>query len=589
MVADHYAQFVDEAFIKPIRSVLIIDDDYPTFEELLADEEMPGKGWRNQRDRVRKVIRSFRKPGLNLLVDIHDGSNVGLREEVAEAEHLHQSDLLVLDYQLDKTKKGDGSIAINIIRKLMSNSHFNMVVVHTSEDLDDVFQSVILALLPHENCELAEGDRVKAEDAIAESEDENAGFQKELEKSISAAQYLKFRQLDPKDVVGLVMKGDAPFSKFADLCKRAKWKPPIQKLVLRYQLAKFAQSILKDEGPAPQQLEWSRDGVKWARSDSVFLAFSSKGMGEAPLQDLSTALNAWRPDPSRLYLARLRHEIDEHGTAAQARVLGNKHALAGWYHGMLKGDASETSWQIAQTITRHSERLMGSVMPNVAKFAERLVDAERKGDPDDICKGHFGIDLKIKGDRLEASSQHNAVVSSKSPEGWHLTTGHVFRFAGGLWICASPACDMVPTQLSGYRKTVYQKRMPFAAVRLQSVPSLENALGKASSSRILFLELDGKIETFSFNELSDDSSAPHWTLLFADELGKLNTDTYEFGIIQVETEGDQLHAKRYPATVVSQLRYEYALNLVQRLGVSMTRIGLDFVGHKAEAPAAQVG
>lgn len=33
----------------------------------------------------------------------------------------------------------------------------------------------------------------------------------------------------------------------------------------------------------------------------------------------------------------------------------------------------------------------------------------------------------------------------------------------------------------------------------------------------------------------------------------------------------------YSARVVAQLRYEYALNLVQRLGGTLTRIGLDYV------------
>ena len=34
---------------------------------------------------------------------------------------------------------------------------------------------------------------------------------------------------------------------------------------------------------------------------------------------------------------------------------------------------------------------------------------------------------------------------------------------------------------------------------------------------------------------------------------------------------------RNRSQVIAQLRYEYALNLLQKLGVSMTRIGLDFV------------
>ncbi|MGX5775373.1 response regulator receiver domain [Methylorubrum zatmanii] len=580
MDGNHYTKFVDEAFIDPIRSVLIVDDDYPTFEEMLADGDPSTKAWRGQRQRVMKLIRSFRDR--NLLVDIHDGLNVEKNDEIAEVAHLHQSDLLVLDYELNKALKGDGSIAIDIIRKLMSNSHFNMVVVHTSEPLVTVFESVILALLPQLSCEMGEGDTIKAQDAILDAGD---GFASKVATSISTAQYLKFRQVGLKDTLRLLMSRDGTFSAFETLCDEAGWKPHTRKLVLAYQLAEFNKTVPKNDGDkVAQKIEWSEGDVKWARSDTVFLAFSKKEVGDEPMGDLSAALNAWRPDPSRLYLARLQHEIDEYGTARQAQLLGNKHALAGWYNALLKAEKNERTTQIHETIGRHSELLMNSIVPNVVKFAESLIEAERAGDADETCTTHFGIDLSNEAQRQLAESQHNSVVSTKPPAGWHLTTGHVFTFAGDHWVCATPACDMVPSQLSAFRKKIYKNRMPFAAIRLQPVKSLQAALAKATSSRMLFLEIEGSIKTFSFNAVGDDTSAPEWSILFADDLGKLDAATFEFKIIQVEGDDDRLHAKPHEAKVVSQLRYEYALNLVQRLGVSMSRIGLDFLGTKPTQP-----
>ena len=574
MAGEHYAKYVDEAFIDPIRSVLIVDDDYPTFEEMLAEGDPSTKAWRGQRERVKKLIRSFRQR--NLLVDIHDGRNVGREDEIAEVAHLHQSDLLVLDFELNKAMKGDGSIAIDIIRKLMSNSHFNMVVVHTSEPLTTVFESVILALLPPLSCEIGEEDFIKVQDAILDVGD---GFANKVQASISTAQYLRFRQVGPKEILRVFMSGDGTFSAFRALCDEAGWKPHTRKLVLGYQLAEFGKTVPRNEGDrAARTIEWSNGEVKWARSDTVFLAFSKKRMGDEPMGDLSAALNAWRPDPSRLYLARLQHEIDEYGTARQAQLLGNKHALAGWYNALLKAESSERTTQIHETIDRHSELLMNSVVPSVVKFAESLVEAERADDADETCATHFGIDLKNAAQRRLADSQHNSVVSTKSPSGWHLTTGHVFTFAGEYWVCASPACDMVPSQVSAFRKKFYKQQMPFAAIHLQPVKSMVDALAKATSSRMLFLEIDGIIQTFSFNSPGDDASAPEWSILFADDLGKLDAATLGFRIIQVEGDDELLHAKPHEAKVVSQLRYEYALNLVQRLGVSMSRIGLDFLG-----------
>jgi aspartate/methionine/tyrosine aminotransferase len=66
-----YRAFIKEAFIKPIRSVLIVDDDYPTYSEILElqkskitagqVEKPSSKLWRTDPDKIMKVIDSFRK------------------------------------------------------------------------------------------------------------------------------------------------------------------------------------------------------------------------------------------------------------------------------------------------------------------------------------------------------------------------------------------------------------------------------------------------------------------------------------------------------------------------------------------------
>ena len=466
----------------------------------------------------------------------------------------------------------------------MSNSHFNLVVVHTTENLDAVFEDVIIALLPQEPCEIKEEDPFEIFEIIQRAKVIVNNFDERLAAAISRKIYIKLRQVKYRQLIALYMKEDVIFNDFRGICKEAGWNIKTQHQMLRHQLHLFDKTIIRNpEVLTAKQIDWSEDTVKWARSDTVFVAFSSKNVGETPLEDLSAALNAWRPDPSRLYLARLLYEIEEHGTARQAQVLSDKPALAGWYHAMLTAEDGATRTQINETIARHSERLIKSVGPNVAEFAEQLVkaergvDAERPGDAYEICKAHFNIDLTNKADLTLARSQHNSVVSTKAPEGWHLTTGHIFKFADRYWVCASPACDMVPGQLSKFRKDIYGERMPFTAIHLQSVGSMETALLKATGSRMLFLEIEGKIKAFSFNDPNDDTSAPQWATFFAEKLGALDTTTFEFKIVQVESDDDsRLTVKTHDAKVVSQLRYEYALNLVQRLGVSMSRIGLDF-------------
>ena len=76
MPNDHYAEFITEAFVKPIRSVLIVDDDYPTLDEILGMAIGPkdevrspktGKKWHDNAERIKAVIDGFRLPERRLL------------------------------------------------------------------------------------------------------------------------------------------------------------------------------------------------------------------------------------------------------------------------------------------------------------------------------------------------------------------------------------------------------------------------------------------------------------------------------------------------------------------------------------------
>ncbi|MEE9910016.1 response regulator receiver domain [Brucella intermedia] len=92
------SSLVKEAFIDPIRSVLIIDDEYPTWEHVFGagfNHSEEGR-WKNKEDII-ALIGQFRQKSKAMTIDIHDGednSDIGT--------YLHQSDLLVLDYQLEK-------------------------------------------------------------------------------------------------------------------------------------------------------------------------------------------------------------------------------------------------------------------------------------------------------------------------------------------------------------------------------------------------------------------------------------------------------------------------------------------------------
>jgi CheY-like chemotaxis protein len=581
MANEHYVSFIEEAFVKPIRSVLIVDDDYPTFDEILANQMGlqidAAKAWHTNPGRIKGVIDRFRAPGRPLLVDIHDGTNVTVGEEVTVAKHLHQSDLLVLDYQLDRSRQRDGTRSIEIIRSLMSNDHFNLVIVHTSEDLDFVFESVLIGLLRPSSIRLSAEETERAGELIEAGEQASEGFSDRLYTSVANEQFLHSR-LFPTTYQRTMGKAQEPYSAFVQQCDDAQWAAEDRKLVLRYVLARIERSLLPAmNANSSADLIWSPRATTWIKSESVFIAFSNKGDDDDLLTELQKALNDWNPQPSRLFLAKLRAEMDEYGVIAQTQALGNKHALAHWYDRLLRADGAERRWYIAESVSRHSDQLMNAILPRVEEFAKRLIAAEvESGDIEVLCKEHFKVDLAKADIKRLAEREHNAFVCSQKPQGWHLTTGHIFLMDADYWLCLSPACDMVPSQLSAARIETVGARLPFVAVRLQPV-----ADGKAvdiQSNRFVFLQLDGAVKGFCFNDPSRDSSAPQWETLYAEKRGEFVEGTFKFTALRSQSGKTRLVSKGYEAVVVSQLRYEYALNLMQRLGGSLTRIGLDFAG-----------
>lgn len=592
MPTDHYADFVSQSYIVPIRSVTIIDDDYPTYDEVLSlqfsdDADRTSKAWRDNPGRIRQVIRRFRERTPPLLVDVHDGTNVNAAQETTLTSHLHQSDLLILDYQLDPTKENDGTLAIDILRRLIANSHFNLVVVYTSHELGNVFYDVLTGLVGISNrFEISDDEASTAQELIEDTEDRIEGFRTRLLRSIGRESYFDCRGT-PEKADGKMLRGEPPYAEFKGLCDSAGWKASQCKIVFYYLLS-FVQKELSQvmQSEFNPQLHWSTEAPYWIQGGTIFIAFSNKTDDDDLIEELAKALNAWGPEPSRLIFARLRADVHEHGINAQTPVLASKHALALWYLRLLSADENLRHQYVTEMVARHSDQIMGNVLPTVEDFAQRLIRAEGLTEPDGIqlCCKRFRINLGNPNEENRALLEHNAFVCAKSPSGRHLTTGHIFEVYQDFWICLSPACDLVPTQVGKVQSDVFGQWLPFMAVKLHAVARerWRKEPDAISSGRYVFVHRNGSdIACFSFNE--HVNSAPHWRLFHAENLGVFRTEDDAVGDLQFNAactfarDAEVLAPQQGCARIIGQLRYEYALNLLHRLGGSLTRIGLDFL------------
>ena len=131
MTDDTYESLISEAFIDPIRSVLIVDDDYPTLNEILAENEeeqrylAKDKGWRKDKQSVRDILWQFRDPKAPLLLDIHDGTVPDEEKDEERVDELQQTDLLILDYQLEPGVE-HGDHALKIARRASTSYSFTL-------------------------------------------------------------------------------------------------------------------------------------------------------------------------------------------------------------------------------------------------------------------------------------------------------------------------------------------------------------------------------------------------------------------------------------------------------------------------------
>lgn len=83
------------------------------------------------------------------------------------------------------------------------------------------------------------------------------------------------------------------------------------------------------------------------------------------------------------------------------------------------------------------------------------------------------------------------------------------------------------------------------------------------------------MKVYSLLENAGSDEQPHWYMLYADDNGKI-TPGEPFNLSRIRDQDGALTIEQAEAKVLGELRYEYAINLMQKLGVSMTRVGLDF-------------
>lgn len=578
---DVHDDLIRQAFIDPIRTVVVVDDDYPTLDRLAEKEmnkEASGKSWASPAiENVRTLLNFARTRPKPWLVDVHDGS--AIQAEYNVASHLDHSDLLILDYHLDGNA-GSGDKAIQILRRLANSDHFNLVIVHTNGsegDIDGVITEIKLGLtFADPKYSLTEEERNQIEMSLDEWEGEIRGTLDGLREEVSHDEYLS-----------IIASGSYDFQKIlaSELGKRIRDRWSQRPATISITPKKLLQWLISDRQrnlyPQLSQFDFGKvlsginGDVNWIRTEKLFITVLPKRCTPDQFENkLSEAIKASYPSPHRLLLTKMRANIAQNGIAAEEEILGNKQVQAVLLKDFLATEPSDIQAVIRNSINRHWEALGNNLITGLNPYAQDLRNYFINVDISDMFNkcGLGSIEVESS-----ASLKHfNYFISTKPIDRSHLTTGHIFQVdkadneqESGLWICLSPACDMVPGQK---KQPGLTDCIRFMAVRLFKVTD-QQSLPHATNNSFLFLEKEGEIETYSIYHAGDVSTNPIWEQKFVRKSGRFsNGNSIELGSIREAD--DTLSPHWENGVVLFQLRSEYALNLLQRVGALFSRPGL---------------
>ncbi|MBW2037968.1 MAG: hypothetical protein JRI41_10955, partial [Deltaproteobacteria bacterium] len=381
-----YSDLIKEVYnIDPIRTVIVIDDEYPSLDGMIAKELGDVQPWAGDKANVRSVkeildfCRSKEKPWL---VDVHDGKKVAIDQDASIATYLHHTDLVILDYHLDGDE-GSGEKAINILRKLAENDHFNMVVVYTKGygepggDVDRVVREIALGLsTPEPSLELPEETVQALVDGIGEWEIEDEEILTKLKSEVTEQTYLTVRSTCGND-----FKKAIGFPECRTILELYKARPKTVKVnpkdLLQWLLNEKEKEI-KDQLSSVSlgNVAVSAPGgaVNWIRTDRLFVSVVSKSKQPQEIPEkLLQALNEWCPRPHRLLMAKMRSLIDERGVVAEAEVLSNNFIQTGWLLDLLDTHNQDQMAAISKTINRHWEALGDVLATDIGEFGGQLI------------------------------------------------------------------------------------------------------------------------------------------------------------------------------------------------------------------------
>lgn len=529
-----YKQKITQAFRdNSIKSVLLIDDEYQSYEALVENKEFFNKKLVELENSDITDINEYKKALSNILnidkVNIGDKTENFLRRsskaqqftnffhskkkicsvesniEQLEVEKIRKSDLVVLDYHLNPENKGGEALSsLKLISDLSKNKHMNIVVVYTNEELETVWQQIAAVLYGDrsDSVEL-QGDELDAWDR------NQLDWEEEWKTSVFDKSMLRkhlFGDLDYQlilsDLKELVDEDTSNELSIAHI------KKLVEKSILKLNLIKAKETSFAIHGTEGQ----------WIQAGHVFIALKSKQDNNDDPKDIwdciETCLHDWKPSFYRVITSQLQNQIEDanlsmekvlsKGKMEQISMLwgilrvsdDNRHTAAKEMLANLLNDVSEHIQNDSQLIDFVVESSNSTSDP-IPKFINR---EENPGSHNKYINDVLNISARnyemVSDEDLNLSYRCNIVhafneqLCTVKENVRHISTGVVVKDISGsdYYLCIAPSCNTVPKQVTG--SSLVEAMTPHRAMRfikLKTEKDLKKALNKAHQSDIIFV------------------------------------------------------------------------------------------------------
>jgi hypothetical protein len=553
-------ELLREAFIDPIRFALVLDDEFPTYEQMSRQEGLSSYDYAKAGG-----LFSYCR-GRGWLCDVDNA--VSFAETFERDKHLNQSDLLVLDFHLETSKPEDPTKSLGILQSLASSNHFNLVIVYTAAEPADVVRDIASSL--GAGCVIAPEKRALVNDFLnGLDEDVFSGIQDAcnvdvLQNFLSSKKPAKSAKNMEQLLVQAGIDRQLLHSAVNYMCEEY--------------LLKFLSPDIQPSryGRGKVEVSFDPDRPMWVAEGNLFAVVVNKREPVTVLvEHLQEALSSWSPSPLRVLMVHARAALEKTGTTVDSQVLDTPRRQAGWLLRILSAvNENDRKRYTHELYGRLFERLIKLVDQRVLGFGVRLFP-DTGGSAVRVASTMAGAGGISDEFIYHALNEH--LCSDSYPQGV-ITTGVVFRAKKGesynYWLCASPACDLVVGQNNlGWDGELHPYR-PINAVRLTPVNGLRKRLEIATQGRDIFVFVDNDPLVL---EVADDLTRKmKMETLFLKEGGVIQESLFSgFAVGKGADEDPEIVMMEFES--IALLRSDYANKFLAESGHQKSRIGVDFV------------